>query len=143
MIAYGTEFFIQVSRGNSPSMQIYVTSYTVNSNQGRQTGLLFCFFVLLGILSMLLWKKVSFAELLSDFMNQDIPLLKRSLFHLSYLASGISCSCTQLVGWRYKYVRGGDVCHNTFLTTGITEQNSVCLLKLRVRSGCYDRSLFQ
>jgi hypothetical protein len=39
---------------------------------------------------MLLWKKVSFAGYLSDYMKQDIPLLKRPLFHLSYLASGIS-----------------------------------------------------
>lgn len=48
MIAYGAEFFIQVSRGSSPSMQIYVTSYAVNGNQGRQTGLLFFAFCIIG-----------------------------------------------------------------------------------------------
>lgn len=48
LIAYGTEFFIQVSRGSSPSMQVYVTSYAVNGNQGRQTGLLFFAFCVIG-----------------------------------------------------------------------------------------------
>lgn len=41
IIAYGIEFFIQLSGGNSPTLQLYVTSYALNGNQGNQTGLLF------------------------------------------------------------------------------------------------------
>ena len=41
MIAYGIECFMQLSGGNNPSLQIYVTSYAIDGNQGRQTGLLF------------------------------------------------------------------------------------------------------
>jgi hypothetical protein len=33
-IAYGTEFFLQMSRGKNPSLQIYVTSYGIGGNQG-------------------------------------------------------------------------------------------------------------
>ena len=48
MIAYGTEFFLQLSRGNNPSLQIYVTSYAIDGNQGKQAGLLFFVFCIVG-----------------------------------------------------------------------------------------------
>jgi uncharacterized protein len=48
MIAYGTEFFLQLSRGNNPSLQIYVTSYALDGNQGKQIGLLFFVFCIVG-----------------------------------------------------------------------------------------------
>ncbi len=48
IIAYGTEFFMQISRDNSPSLQIYVTSYAIDGNQGRQTSLLFFVFCIVG-----------------------------------------------------------------------------------------------
>ena len=40
-IAYGTEFVIQYAKGNSPSLQAYVTSYAIDGNQGKQVGFLF------------------------------------------------------------------------------------------------------
>jgi membrane protease YdiL (CAAX protease family) len=48
MVAYGTEFFLQLSRGNNPSLQIYVTSYAIEGNQGKQIGLLFFVFCIVG-----------------------------------------------------------------------------------------------
>ena len=48
MIAYGTEFFLQLSRDNNPSLQIYVTSYAIDGNQGIQTGLMFFVFCIVG-----------------------------------------------------------------------------------------------
>ncbi len=48
MIAYATEFFLQLLRGHSPLLQIYVTSYAIDGNQGRQTGLLFFAFCIIG-----------------------------------------------------------------------------------------------
>lgn len=48
LIAYGTEFIIQLSGYNNPSLQIYVTSYAIDGNQGRQTGLLIFAFCIVG-----------------------------------------------------------------------------------------------
>lgn len=48
IIAYGTEFLIQLSKGGSPSLQIYVTSYALGENIGKQAGLLFFTFCIVG-----------------------------------------------------------------------------------------------
>lgn len=48
IIAYGTEFLIQFSSTNSPTLQIYVTSYTIDGNQGTQTDLIFFAFCVIG-----------------------------------------------------------------------------------------------
>lgn len=48
LVAYGTEFILQLSNGNNPSLHIYVTSYAIDGNQGRQTGLLFFVFCIVG-----------------------------------------------------------------------------------------------
>ena len=48
IIAYGIEIFIQLSGGNSPSLQLYVTSYAIDGNLGNQTGLLFFSFCIIG-----------------------------------------------------------------------------------------------
>lgn len=48
LIAYGVEFFMQLAAGNNPSLQVYVTSYALDGNQGRQTGLLFFAFCIIG-----------------------------------------------------------------------------------------------
>lgn len=48
IIAFGIEFLMQLSRGTSPSLQVYVTSYAIDGNQGRQIGLLFFSFCIIG-----------------------------------------------------------------------------------------------
>lgn len=48
IVAYGTEFFIQLLSINNPTLQIYVTSYAIDGNQGRQTDLLFFAFCIIG-----------------------------------------------------------------------------------------------
>lgn len=47
-IAYGTEFIIQVILGKTPSLSLYVTSYSVNGNLGNQTGILFFAICIIG-----------------------------------------------------------------------------------------------
>ncbi len=47
-VAYGTEFLIQHFAGNAPSLQVYVTSYAIDGNQGKQLGLLFFVFCIVG-----------------------------------------------------------------------------------------------
>lgn len=46
--AYGIEFFMQLSKGILPSLQIYVTRYAIDGNQGRETGMLFFAFCIIG-----------------------------------------------------------------------------------------------
>mgnify|MGYP000997845447 CR=1 FL=1 len=46
--AYGVEFLLQRSGGRTPSLQIYVAGYALDKNQGRQTGLLFFLFCIVG-----------------------------------------------------------------------------------------------
>lgn len=48
MIAYGIELSIMLASGNGPSLQIYVTSYAIDGNQGQQTGILFFVFCVVG-----------------------------------------------------------------------------------------------
>lgn len=48
IIAYGIEFILQLSKGNSPTLQLYVTSYAIDGNLGNQSGLLFFFICIIG-----------------------------------------------------------------------------------------------
>ncbi len=48
VIAYGIEFFIQLSGDNGPTLQLYVTSYAIDGNIGNQTSLLFFSFCIIG-----------------------------------------------------------------------------------------------
>lgn len=47
IIAYGTEFYMQQLGGSNPKLQIYVTSYAIDGNQGKQTALLFFAFCII------------------------------------------------------------------------------------------------
>ena len=48
LIAYGIEFLLQWLRESNPSLQIYVTRYAIDGNLGRNTGMLFFAFCLIG-----------------------------------------------------------------------------------------------
>lgn len=48
VLAYESEFFMQLFKGNSPSLQIYVTSYAVAGNIGMETDFLFFVFCVAG-----------------------------------------------------------------------------------------------
>lgn len=47
-IAYGAEFLVQLFKGQNPSLQVYVTGYSVDGNQVRQASLLFFAFCIIG-----------------------------------------------------------------------------------------------
>jgi len=47
-VAYGTETIMQMSAGNSPSLQFYVTSYAIQGNRDMQAGVLFILICVLG-----------------------------------------------------------------------------------------------
>lgn len=48
LFAYGIELIMQLAAGNTPSLQVYVTSYAIDGNQGKQTGLLPFIFCIVG-----------------------------------------------------------------------------------------------
>ncbi len=48
LLAYGVEFFIQFTSNNSPSLQLYVSSYSIDGNLGNQTSLLFFIICIVG-----------------------------------------------------------------------------------------------
>lgn len=47
-IAYGAEFYIQHINGNVPMLDMYVTSYSISGNIGKNTGILFFAICIIG-----------------------------------------------------------------------------------------------
>lgn len=131
MIAYGTEFFIQVSRGSSPSMQIYVTSYTVNGNQGRQTGLLFFAFCIIGNLINVVMEEGIFRGLFIRLYESRYSFVKAVTF--SSILFGIWHIAAPV-----RSLLDGDISTSgavmsaiiLFLTTGITGAKFCLLTKI-------------
>lgn len=80
LIAYGAEFLLQQLNGNNPSLQIYVTSYGINGNQGRQTGLLFLAFCLLGNIINVIMEEGIFRGLFIRIMEKRYSFLKAVFF---------------------------------------------------------------
>lgn len=80
IIAYGVEFFMQVSRGNSPSFQVYVTSYAVGGNQGRQTGVLFFAFCIIGNIINVAMEEGLFRGLFIKLMETRYTFFKALIF---------------------------------------------------------------
>lgn len=80
IIAYGTEFFMQFSRSNSPSLQVYVTSYSVGGNQGKQTGLLFFAFCIIGNIINVVMEEGIFRGLFIKLMETKYPFIKAVIF---------------------------------------------------------------
>lgn len=80
MIAYGTEFFMQLSRGNAPSLQIYVTSYALDGNLGRQTGLLFFAFCIVGNIINVVMEEGIFRGLFIKLTETRYSFVKALLF---------------------------------------------------------------
>lgn len=80
IIAYGSEFLIQLSSGGSPSLQIYVTSYAVGGNLGRQTGLLFFAFCIVGNLINVVMEEGIFRGLFIRLAEKRYSFIKAVVF---------------------------------------------------------------
>lgn len=80
LIAYGTEFFLQLSRGKNPSLQIYVTSYAINGNQGIQTGLLFFVFCVAGNIINVIMEEGIFRGLFIKLLETRYSFIKATVF---------------------------------------------------------------
>lgn len=87
MIAYVAELFMQLSRGNIPSLKIYVTSYGIDGNQGRHTGLLFFVFCIVGNLINVAMEEGIFRGLFIKLAETRYSFIKAAL--LSSILFGI------------------------------------------------------
>lgn len=76
IIAYGAEYFIQFSRGVNPSLQIYVTSYAIDANQGAQYGLLFFAFCIVGNLINVVMEEGVFRGLFIKLVETKYSFIK-------------------------------------------------------------------
>ena len=78
LIAYGIEFLIQISTGNNPTFRLYVTSYAIEGNLGKQTGVFFFFCIIGNIINVIMEEGVfrglfiKFAEMKYSFAKAVI-----------------------------------------------------------------------
>lgn len=94
LIAYGTEFLLQYLMGNSPSLQLYVSSYTIDGNQGRQTALLFFAVCIVGNIINVIMEEGIFRGLfihLSETKNSFInaAVISSILFGIWHIAAPV------------------------------------------------------
>ncbi len=93
-IAYGTEFLLQQSAGNNPSLQLYVSSYTIDGNQGRKTALLFFAVCIIGNIINVIMEEGIFRGLfihLSETKNSFIKaaVISSILFGIWHIAAPV------------------------------------------------------
>lgn len=80
MIAYGIEFFLQLSRNSSPSMNVYVTSYAIDGNRGMQTGILFFLFCIVGNVINVAMEEGIFRGLFVRLLEGKYSFMKAAVF---------------------------------------------------------------
>ncbi|WP_313074247.1 CPBP family intramembrane glutamic endopeptidase [Lacrimispora sp.] len=80
LIAYGTDFFMQQSKGNNPALQIYVASYKIYGNQGRVTGALFLAFCLIGNIINVVMEEGIFRGLFIRLLEKRFSFMKAVAF---------------------------------------------------------------
>ncbi len=80
MIAYGIEFFLQLSRNSSPSMNVYVTSYAIDGNRGMQTGILFFLSCIVGNVINVAMEEGVFRGLFVRLLEGKYSFMKAAVF---------------------------------------------------------------
>lgn len=131
MVAYGTEYFMQLSRGNNPSLEIYVTSYGIGGNHGKQTGFLFFVFCIAGNIINVVMEEGIFRGLFIKLSETKYSFLKSVvlssvLFGLWHIASPVRSLLDGEMG-----VAGALVSALMLvLTTGITGAKFCLLTKI-------------
>lgn len=93
-LAYGSEFLLQLFKGNNSSMQIYVSSYAIDGNQGMRTGWLFFVFCVVGNIINVLMEEGVFRGLFVKLSEKKYSFLKAvaissSLFGIWHIAAPV------------------------------------------------------
>ena len=76
IIAYGIEFLILVLRDKSPTLKLYVTSYTINGNEGNKTGIIFFAFAIIGNIINVLMEEGIFRGLFVKLAQKKYTFIK-------------------------------------------------------------------
>ncbi len=80
LAAYGIELFLQFLSHNNPTLQVYVTSYAIDGNQGRQTGLLFFVLCILGNLINVIMEEGIFRGLFIKITETKYSFIRSVIF---------------------------------------------------------------
>ncbi|HWP51674.1 MAG TPA: CPBP family intramembrane glutamic endopeptidase, partial [Clostridia bacterium] len=78
--AYGTEFFIQASNGNVPTLRVYVTGYIAGGNRGHETGLMFFAFCIIGNIINVVMEEGVFRGLFIRLAERRYTFAKAAIF---------------------------------------------------------------
>ena len=101
LVSYGSEFLLQLAKGNQPSLRLYVTSYAINGNQGMQIGFVFFLFCIVGNLINVTMEEGVFRSLFIKQFEETYSFTKQWYFPLSLLDFGtLQHHCT--VCWTEK-----------------------------------------
>lgn len=80
LIAFGFEFFWQLSKGSSPSLQIYVTSYGIGGNFGKEYALIFFVFCIVGNIINVVMEEGIFRGLFIKLLETRYSFIKAVVF---------------------------------------------------------------
>lgn len=80
ILAYGIELIIHMSKGNNPVLEFYVTSYGIDGNLGRQTGLMFFAFCIIGNIINVVMEEGLFRGLFIKIGEDKYAFIKIAIF---------------------------------------------------------------
>ena len=94
IVAYGTEMIIQTAAGNSPVLNIYVTSYAITGNRSLQGGAWLFVFCIVGNIINVIMEEGTFRGLFRKLMNENHSfmfacILSSVLFGIWHIAQPI------------------------------------------------------
>jgi membrane protease YdiL (CAAX protease family) len=131
IIAYGVEFFLQLSRGSNPSLQVYVTSYAIDGNQGRQTDLLFFCFCIIGNIINVFMEEGIFRGLFIKLAEERYSFIKAVFFSsILFGVWHIVAPVRSLLDGEMSTVGASIYAIMLFLITGITGVKFCLLAKI-------------
>lgn len=79
-VAYGVEIIMQMSAGNAPSLQFYVTSYAIQGNRGMQNGAIFILVCILGNIINVIMEEGVFRGLFVRLTEEKYSFAKACIF---------------------------------------------------------------
>ncbi len=130
-VAYGAELLVQMMTGNAPSLQGYVTGYTIDGNRGRETGFIFVALCVIGNIINVVMEEGVFRGLFirlseSRYSFLNAALFSSALFGLWHIAAPVRSLLDGEMGTAQAAITAAVL----VLTTGITGLKFCLLTRL-------------